>query len=378
MRLVTLSDLHLSRYGETGTWSQREDETGWETLHTWQRWTIEGSRDKKNRPEKLRLVDPGHVVHKVKSWPRKNDDKAIGAMLSLAMERHLTSAEALIQRQPTTEDLGSMLRVDPVNTNLLFIRLLGDILPLEPDLIAITGDVTDNGFGYTLVEHYFKPWIERGRLLVIPGNHDTYDMFPRRGRRKRANAKEERYRQFADIVGMKTQPCGAWFTRVGDIAAVGLSSCKPPLTPLSASGEVTGDQLSWLGELRNNPDFRDARLRIGMVHHHLLRMPFELGKRSPIEMGIRLRNAPEVMEACRDAGIDMVFNGHRHHGYIVQLPGHPMVISSPSSTLGCKSTDLEYVWTTDLSRARPHPELCRLTSVTERKSKGRSRALVGR
>jgi hypothetical protein len=96
-------------------------------------------------------------------------------------------------------------------------------------------------------------------------------------------------------------------------------------------------------------------LRVALVHHHLLRMPLELGKRSPIEVGLRLRNASEVMDACKRAGIDILFHGHRHHGYTVQLPGHPMVISSPSSTLGCKSTDLQYVWLIDLDAARPFP-----------------------
>lgn len=84
-------------------------------------------------------------------------------------------------------------------------------------------------------------------------------------------------------------------------------------------------------------------------------MPFELGRRAPIEVGMRLRNAPEVMQTCSDAGIDIMLNGHRHHGYMVQLPGHPMVVSSPSSTLGCKSSDRRYVWLLDLAERHPYP-----------------------
>ena len=357
MRILHLSDLHLSRYGETGRWTQR-DENGakWELVHTWQRWIIEGLRDKKDRPEKLRLVDPSGVVHKVRSWP-KRDDKTVGALLSLAMERHLTSSENLIAKRPTPEDLSSLLRVDRSNTNLLFLRLLDEVLPLEPDLILLTGDATDNGFGYTLIEHYLADWIARGRLLVVPGNHDTYEMFPRKGRKARAAAKIDRYKVFAEHVGMKAQPHGAWFERVGDFAVVGLSSCKPPITPLSASGEVSSEQLKWLDKLSATPDFKDAKLRLALVHHHLLRMPFDVGKRNPIEVGMRLRNAPEVLAACTRAKIDLVFNGHRHHGYVVQRPGYPMIISSPSSTLGCKSTDLEYVWTIDLAQDQPFPRL---------------------
>ena len=105
-------------------------------------------------------------------------------------------------------------------------------------------------------------------------------------------------------------------------------------------------------------------------------MPFELGKRNPIEVGIRLRNAPEVMKVCREAGFDLLLNGHRHHGYVVHLAGHPMVVSSPSSTLGCKSTDMEYVWLIDLGDGRPDVylhELSDLPSTGEPRVKMRGR-----
>ncbi|MFH1131887.1 MAG: metallophosphoesterase [Pseudomonadota bacterium] len=358
MRLIHFSDLHLSRYGETGTWKQRDSsDEMWESLHVWQRWQIEGLKDKKGRPDEVRLVDPEGVVHWVRGWPKKNDGKVINEMLELAMERHRTSSENLIANRPSPEDLRATLQVDGYNTNLRFLNLLDQVLPLEPDLIVITGDITDNGFGYKLVRHYLKNWIDRERLLVIPGNHDTYDMFPRMGRKDRKAAKEERYRGFANSIGSGPNHAGAWVRRIGDIAVVGLSSCKQPRTLLSASGKVAKEQLIWLRELGKDPAFGDARLRIGLVHHHLLRMPFEMGKRPPIEVGLRLRNAAAVMETCTEAQLDMILNGHRHHGYAVKLPGHPMVISSPSSTLGCKSTAKHYVWMMDLGRDRPFPEV---------------------
>jgi len=74
-----------------------------------------------------------------------------------------------------------------------------------------------------------------------------------------------------------------------------------------------------------------------------------------------LRNASKVMRVCNDVGIDIVFNGHRHHGYMVQLPAHPTIISSPSSTMGCKSSDMRYVWHVDLAGVYPHPQVYRFT-----------------
>jgi 3',5'-cyclic AMP phosphodiesterase CpdA len=357
MLVLHLSDLHLSRYGETGTWSEAgsEDRPG-EVLHVWERWQIEGLRSRrKNRPAKLRLVDPEGVVHKVRSWPKRGDDKAVDRLLALALERHETSAERLIESRPEPAELQALLRLDPANTNLRFLEMLEQVLRVEPELIVITGDLTDNGFGYGLVRHYLAPWIEQQRLLVVPGNHDTYDMIPRKGRKLRAAAKEKSFRAFAQDLGLTLGGEGAWIRRVEDVALVGLNSCKPPRTPLSASGKVSSGQLEWLESLGAEPELRTARLRIGLVHHHLLRMPFALGKRSPIEVGMRLRNAPEVMRTCTAAGLDILMHGHRHHGYMVQLPFHPMVVSSPSSTLGCKFARRDYVWVLDLDREHPHP-----------------------
>jgi 3',5'-cyclic-AMP phosphodiesterase len=356
MLVLHLSDLHLTRYGESGLWTHRDNAGGtWEILHTWQRWQVEGERDKKGRPDNLRLVDPEGVIHWQRSWPKRKDEKMIGSMLSRAMERHLRSAEHLVRERPNADDLTALVKVDSSNTNLRFLHLLDQISTLNPDIIVITGDVTDNGFGYELVTHYLKDWIDKDRLLVIPGNHDTYDMFPRRGRSKRIAVKEARYREFAKAVGVEPNPTGAFVRRIDDVAFIGLSSCKPPRTPLSASGEVSKEQLIWLKELGKDPGFRDSRLRIGLLHHHILRMPFEMGKRSPIEVGLRLRNAEAVMEACTEAKVDILMHGHRHHGYMVKLPGHPMVISSPSSTMGCKYTDKRYVWSVELASKHPFP-----------------------
>jgi len=357
MLVLHLSDLHLSRYGETGTWSTADaEERPGEVLHVWERWQIQGLRSRrKNRPAKLRLVDPEGVVHKVRSWPKRDDEKAVDRLLALAMERHETSAERLIESRPTPEELQALLRLDPANTNLRFLEMLEQVLQVDPELIVITGDITDNGFGYGLVRHYLAPWIERQRLLAVPGNHDTYEMIPRKGRKQRAAAKEERFRTFARCLGLTLGDEGAWVHRIEDVALVGLNSCKPPRTLLSASGKVSTEQLRWLESLGAEPELSTARLRIGMVHHHLLRMPFALGKRSPIEVGMRLRNAPDVMRACTAAGLDILLHGHRHHGYMVQLPAHPMVVSSPSSTLGCKFAKRDYTWVMDLDQDHPHP-----------------------
>ncbi len=360
MIVLQLSDLHLSRYGESKIWTEKADDDGreWTALQRWKRWQIEGCRDKKDRPDDLRLVDPEGVIHKVRGWPSRKEDKAIAALLSIAMERHQTSAERLVKRRPSPEDLEAMIRVDPDNTNLRFLRLVDRINEIGPDVLLLTGDTTDNGFGYGLVAHYLSPWIQAGRFFVVPGNHDTYDMFPRRGRAKRVERKEETYLEFAKKVGLAPEEHGAYVRlMMGDVIVVGLNSCDMPRTWLSASGAVSTEQLEWLAELAREPEFQRARHRVALLHHHLLRMPFTVGKRNPIEAGMRLRNAVKTVQALTDAGIDVVFNGHRHQGYLVKLPGRPMVVSGPSSTLGCKTYGSCYGWSIDLEDDQPLPQM---------------------
>ncbi len=359
MIIIHLSDLHLSRYGETVMWTRRDrdDIREWTVIHTWQRWQVEGARDKKGRPDEMRLVDPEGVVHRSRSWPSKRDDRAVSDLLTVAMKRHETSGEKLIESPPPDDELEPLLRLDPGNTNLLFLKLMRQIHRIGPDVIFLTGDITDNGFGYGLLRHHLAPWITERRLLVVPGNHDTYDMIPRRGRRRRSELKEQAYATFAERVGMAPNASGLYNRLVGDVAAVGISSCMMPRVPLSASGEVSSDQLDWIRALGKDEAFRGARLRVALVHHHLLRMPYTLGKRSPLETGMRLRNAVETMEVLSEAGVDIVFHGHRHHGYVVKLPGRPMVISAPSSTLGCEHHGKPYFWRLDFARRQPFPDL---------------------
>ncbi len=363
MLIIHLSDLHLSRYGEPVTWTLRADdeEERWEALHQWSGWQIEGLRDRKGRPDDLRLIDPEDIVHKVRSWPSRNDDKAISALLGVAMDRQRYSSQELVRSRPTAEDLQSLRRVDPENTNLRFMQLLGEVEAHAPEVVLITGDITNNGYGYELIQHYLAPWVERGTLFAVPGNHDTYDMLPRMGRSRRTQAKEECYAEFARSVDLLPGEEGAYLRLFGDMAVVGLNSCQMPKTPLSASGAVSKDQLRWLERLGQDPEFSACRVRVALVHHHLLRVPYTVGNRNPMEAGMRLRNAVDTMEMLTQANLDFVFNGHRHHGYVVKLPGRPMIISSPSSTLGCKSTGTAYTWRLDLADEQPFPVLLPLS-----------------
>ena len=59
---------------------------------------------------------------------------------------------------------------------------------------------------------------------------------------------------------------------------------------------------------------------------------------------MKLRDAREVVHLLESNGFNLVLNGHRHHGYHVQEGELPHVVSSPSTTLGCRASKARYFW----------------------------------
>jgi hypothetical protein len=59
---------------------------------------------------------------------------------------------------------------------------------------------------------------------------------------------------------------------------------------------------------------------------------------------MKLRDARQVVELLTAHRFEAVLNGHRHHGYHVRESGLPHVVSSPSTTLGCRASGERYFW----------------------------------
>ena len=83
----------------------------------------------------------------------------------------------LVDLQPALELL---LGATPKNSNVRLMRAARVVEQDDVDAILITGDITDDGDGYELVEAAFARWKAKGRLFAIPGNHDLY-LFPLAG-----------------------------------------------------------------------------------------------------------------------------------------------------------------------------------------------------
>ena len=181
---------------------------------------------------------------------------------------------------------------------------------LEPDLVAIAGDLTTEGYRWEFEEA--KGYLDRlecQNVVVVPGNHD---------------AKNVGYRHFEEFFGLRE---GAVTVNVpeGEAKIVALDSTKPDLD----EGEIGREHYAWIdSEFRN----WERGPKIVIVHHHILAVP---GTGRDVN---NLRDAGDVMAILRDLRVDMVLSGHRHVPYVWSISGVRIVHSGTVSTMRVRGT----------------------------------------
>ncbi|HEY6674671.1 MAG TPA: metallophosphoesterase [Rubrobacteraceae bacterium] len=181
---------------------------------------------------------------------------------------------------------------------------------LEPDLVAIAGDLTMEGYRWEFEEA--KGYLDRlecQNVVVVPGNHD---------------AKNVGYRHFEEFFGLRE---GAVTVNVpeGEAKIVALDSTKPDLD----EGEIGREHYAWIdSEFRN----WERGPKIVIVHHHILAVP---GTGRDVN---NLRDAGDVMAIFRELKVDMVLSGHRHVPYVWSISGVRVVHSGTASSMRVRGT----------------------------------------
>src|SRR5580693_9401894 len=302
--LAHVSDLHVSGFGDTlhdrGRLVRRSarvadtSETRFATCWEEASWRVLRERHKKGE---VVLVDPEGYSHPIPSAKESGGlldpvERAAAKACRLEARRAVT-----LSGSPLTEGaLAAMLETTPHNANLRCLHAARVVDSHAVDAVVMTGDCTDDGDGWELVGAAFRKWRERGRLLVIPGNHDLYRFPIASSARPRPTeaSKLARWREFAASVGLDLEPCGAWkreFEEAGIVIA-GLNSCaRKQRAFFRQNGAIGPAQLEWLRGLAETPSWQRARHRIVLVHHHVVPLPHGVGKRAPTEIGMRLDDA---------------------------------------------------------------------------------------
>jgi len=162
---------------------------------------------------------------------------------------------------------------------------------IQPELIAVTGDLTHRG---RPVEHEHAAAFlgALGRpLLVIPGNHDIPYTFP--ARFTRPWAEFERHWDTVEPV-----------YRSDSLLVVGLNSVRPWR---HQSGGIRSGQIARAaGLLAEAPE---GALRVVALHHHLIGAPWR-SRKKPVA------RRSEVLAALVDAGAELILAGHIHQAAV--------------------------------------------------------------
>ena len=357
--LAHVSDLHVSEFGDTfhdrlrvvkrsvnvfpndpGKLEVVWEEAGWRIFH-----------ERGKKAAKIALVDPMGYAHPIPS--RKEGGGLLDPLERAAAKAcHLEArrASTLAQYLPSAGALQVLFEGTPRNSNVRLLRAAQALEESGADAVVVTGDVTDDGVGWELVEAAFARWKDKGRLFVIPGNHDLY-LFPLRGSgrpKPTFDSKRAAWRAFAARIGLELHESGAWcrFIPEANAVFVGLDSCaRPQRRFFRQNGAIGPAQLAWLAEIGKRPEFQAAKHRLVMLHHHVVPLPYGVGRRAPSEIGMRLDDARSAAELFDEVGVTAVLHGHRHVSEQRQPAGSNFtILASPSLTLGCRSGDDPSFW----------------------------------
>jgi 3',5'-cyclic-AMP phosphodiesterase len=181
---------------------------------------------------------------------------------------------------------------------------------LGPDLVAVAGDLTMEGYRWEFEEaRGYLDRLECPNVVVIPGNHD---------------ARNVGYRHFEEFFGLREGRATVTVPE-GEAKIVALDSTKPDLD----EGEVGREHYAWI-----DSEFRDwdRGPKIVIVHHHILAVP---GTGRDVN---NLRDAGDVMAILRELKIDMVLSGHRHVPYVWSISGVRVVHSGTASSMRVRGT----------------------------------------
>jgi len=166
-------------------------------------------------------------------------------------------------------------------------NLIKFINEIEPDIIVITGDLTDDGYmhEYEIAREYIEKM--EGRKIIVPGNHD---------------ARNKGYEIFEDVFGTRYP-----FYENDEVIILGIDSSEPDID----DGHIGRENYP---NIRNKFEGKD-KMKILALHHHLIPIPGTGRERNiPIDAG-------DVLALCRELEINLVLSGHKHLPWIWNLEG---------------------------------------------------------
>ena len=183
----------------------------------------------------------------------------------------------------------------------------GQVRSLEAARQFLSGSVPGPGTGAAVG----LGLAERGRLFVVPGNHDRY---------------AGRYLPISNQIANFESVFGDWFANPGRPRAAGwMTSSDLRVRVLAidsmgdagwgsvARGKVHADDLEWLRAVYDEDTGRrePCDLRLLLLHHHVA-----IPDSRRFNRWTKLKNVTDALESMLRADVDVVMFGHQHYHYV--------------------------------------------------------------
>jgi Icc protein len=181
----------------------------------------------------------------------------------------------------------------------LFETVVKEVNELNPDVIVITGDLTNEGLmkEYEKCKSLLKKFNTK-KIFSMSGNHD--------------------YRNTGYLLFKKFFPFETVNELDDDVVLVTVGTSRPDRN----EGEVGYRQNLWLE--RTMKKYKD-KVKILAMHHHLVAIP-DTGSDQ-----LTVVDAGDVLRTILDTGVDLVLCGHKHRPWVWNF-GKLMVVNAGTPT----------------------------------------------
>ena len=164
----------------------------------------------------------------------------------------------------------------------VFMQAVSEINNLQPDMIILTGDVTNSGYyrEYQQAIKYLAMF--DSPLFAIPGNHDSRNLG---------------YQSFEELIGERS-----WkLTKDDEFTVIGLDSSAHD----ENRGHIGIPQHLWM-EHQLDDCVINNRFAIVALHHHVVSIP-NTGRERNV-----LSDAGDILKTLTTHEVDLVLSGHKH------------------------------------------------------------------
>ena len=164
----------------------------------------------------------------------------------------------------------------------VFMQAVSGINNLQPDMIILSGDVTNNGY-YRQFQQAIK-YLDMfdAPLFAVPGNHDARNLG---------------HQSFEELIGESS-----WkLTKEDDFMVIGLDSSSPD----EDRGHVGNPQRMWMEHQLDQCVINDLSSII-VLHHHVIPIP-DTGRERNV-----LSDAGDLLKTLTTHEVDLILCGHKH------------------------------------------------------------------